>query len=212
MCGDKLYLTDSFIQKRFIEGRSGSAFIFDDFVVLSLINSTQTVTVTPEEDMLLKMASKEAYGINMAMQLCKENEDCTVQSTQVGNTEMLYATLSQGKTYNIELDFSNSIITLSSFFDCPHAHLSVSMRKLEDAHKLVSDQASKESHWISSQARESDSRLAEIFDTLSSAADRAGANYTYDEPQSIFVYEASEAKPGSGARSKILTQRDFTIQ
>ena len=58
MCGDKLYLTESFIQNRFIEGRGGQKFTFEDNVIFSLINATQKIEFRPEEDMLLKMSSK----------------------------------------------------------------------------------------------------------------------------------------------------------
>jgi hypothetical protein len=41
-------------------------------VLFSLVNATQKIRITPEEDMLLKISSKEAYGVNMAMTLCTE--------------------------------------------------------------------------------------------------------------------------------------------
>ena len=88
--------------------------------------------------MLLKMSSKEAYGVNMAMTLCTE-EDCLVSSSQIGNTEVLFTILDKGHSYYVQLDFSNSIIALSSFFDCPHAHLQVSMVKLEEAHHMLDE-------------------------------------------------------------------------
>ena len=92
---DKLFLTESFIQSRFIDNRAGQRFTFDDNVIFSLINATQKIKITPEEDMLLKMSSRQAYGINMAMTLCTE-EDCLVSSSQVGNTEVLFTELSKG--------------------------------------------------------------------------------------------------------------------
>jgi hypothetical protein len=147
MCGDKLFLTESFIQSRFIDGKAGQRFSFDDMVIFSLMNATQKVRITPEVDMLLKMSSKEAYGVNMAMTLCTE-EDCLVASSQVGNTEVLFATLTEGRSYYIQLDYSNSIIALSSFFDCPHAHLQVSMMKLVEARGVLEAQAVKEASWI----------------------------------------------------------------
>lgn len=142
MCGDKLYLTESFIQNRFIDGRGGQKFTFEDNVIFSLINATQKIEFRPEEDMLLKMSSKQAYGVNMGMSLC-QGRDCLFSSSQVGNTEMLYTTLSKGEKYYVQLDFSNSIIALSSFFDCPHAHLQISMIKLSEANKLLDGQAEK---------------------------------------------------------------------
>ena len=138
MCGDKLFLTESFIQSRFIDGKAGQRFTFDDNVILSLINATQKIKFVPEEDMLLKMSSKEAYGVNMIMNLCTEH-DCLVSSSQIGNTEVLFTELSKGQSYYVQLDFSNSIIQLSSFFDCPHAHLQVSMMKLEEVHHMLDE-------------------------------------------------------------------------
>ena len=40
MCGDKLYLTEHFFQNRFIAGRKGQKFTFDDQIILSLVNSS----------------------------------------------------------------------------------------------------------------------------------------------------------------------------
>lgn len=74
MCGDKLFLTESFIQNRFIDHRKGEKFNFDDQVLLSLINTTQTIQIVPEADMLMKVSSKESYGINMRIQLLQGRE------------------------------------------------------------------------------------------------------------------------------------------
>ena len=65
-----IYLAENFIQNRFIDGRSGEPFVFDDQVILSLLNFTQRVNIKPEEDMTLKVASKEAYGVNLIIELC----------------------------------------------------------------------------------------------------------------------------------------------
>lgn len=74
--------------------------------------------------MLLKVSSKEAYGVNMKIRLLQARQGTSsAQSQKVGNTEILYAAVKKGQTYHLELDFTNSIITLSSFFDCPNAHL-----------------------------------------------------------------------------------------
>lgn len=170
MCGDKLYLTDHFFQNRFIEGRAGQKFTFDDDIILSLVNSSQSLKIVPEEDMVIKVSSKEDHGVNMAITLCTE-DDCLVSSTQIGNTEILMTTVSKGKTYFIDLDYTNSIITLSNYFDCPHAHLMVSMMKLSEAEAMLKDQEDKQSDWIAKHARDSDSKLATIFNTLSEETD-----------------------------------------
>jgi len=95
MCGDKLYMAEDFIQNRFIDHRGGQKFIFDDDIILNLVNVSQTIRLEPEEDMLLKMSAKEAYGINMGMTLC-QGQDCSIKSQKVGNTEVLYAQVRRG--------------------------------------------------------------------------------------------------------------------
>ena len=61
--------------------------------------------------MVLKMSAKEAYGVNMIMQLCTKS-GCTKSSTRAGNTNVLYATVKKGTAYYIELNYSGSIIVL----------------------------------------------------------------------------------------------------
>lgn len=40
MCGDRLYLTENFIQNRFVDDQNGKQFVFDDEIILNLINAT----------------------------------------------------------------------------------------------------------------------------------------------------------------------------
>lgn len=139
MCGDKLYLGEQLIQNRFIDHKNGQRFTFDDDVILSFVNTTQKVTIAPEADMVLKMSAKEAYGVNMIMQLCT-NKGCTKSSTRAGNTNVLYATVKKGTSYYIELNYSGSIIVLSSFYDCPHARVKISMMKIDEAKERIKEQ------------------------------------------------------------------------
>lgn len=167
MCGDKFYLTEEFIQQRFIDQRGGHRFTFEDDILISLVNSTQRINLTPEEDMLLKISSKQAYGINMAMSLCTDM-DCLTPSTQVGNTEVLFTTLEKGRSYYVDLDYTNSIIALTSFFDCPHVHLKVSMIKVEEAQKYISDQEAQPRSWIENNKHQADAHLNQIFSHFAS--------------------------------------------
>jgi len=74
--------------------------------------------------MVLKVASHEAYGVNMEMQLCDAtNGMCAVKSSQVGNYEVLFATLTKDRSYHLKFSYKNSIIQISNFFDCPNIHL-----------------------------------------------------------------------------------------
>lgn len=120
--------------------------------------------------MILKVSSKQNHGVNMAITLCTD-DDCLVASTQIGNTEMIMTAVTKGKTYFIDLDYTNSIITMSSYFDCPSAHLMLSMMKANEAETMLKEQEEKESGWIAQQAKASDSKLATIFNTLSEESD-----------------------------------------
>jgi hypothetical protein len=126
--------------------------------------------IVPEEDMILKVASKQNHGVNMAITLCTD-DDCLVASTQIGNTEMMFTTVTKGKTYFVDLDYTNSIITMSSYFDCPSAHLMLSMVKLSEAEAMLKEHDDKQSDWIAKHARDSDSKLGSIFNTLSEESD-----------------------------------------
>ena len=65
MCNDRLFLHDDFIQNRFIEGKKGRRFTFDEEILVAFAHNKQRVNLNPEKDMVLKVSTKEAYGINM---------------------------------------------------------------------------------------------------------------------------------------------------
>ena len=70
MCRDKQFLSESFIQNRFITGKGGQKFVFDDDIILNLYNATEEMHCKPEKDMIVKVSTKEAYGVNMGLQIC----------------------------------------------------------------------------------------------------------------------------------------------
>jgi len=74
MCGDKLFLTERFIQTRFIDKKAGQRFVFEDSILLNVVNGTQHVYLKPEEDMLLRVSSKESHGVNMKMSVCERDD------------------------------------------------------------------------------------------------------------------------------------------
>mmetsp|Transcript_21056 Transcript_21056/g.32602 ORF Transcript_21056/g.32602 Transcript_21056/m.32602 type:complete len:247 (+) Transcript_21056:1496-2236(+) len=158
--------------------------------------------------MFLKISSKEAYGVNIAMTLCS-HQDCFVTSSQIGNTELLETVVRKDVPYFVYLDYSNSIVTLSSFFDCPHAHLSLSMMKVDEVEAKVKEQASKTSDWISKQHRESEQHLGNIFDKLSRAS-AAGSQMMLADENQVFTYEAN--KQTAFAKSYQVVSRDFSVQ
>ena len=77
-----------------------------------MVNSTQTLHIRPEADMVLKVSSKEAYGVNMAISLCSADHNCRDhhKSQQIGNTEVLMAQVKAGSHYYLKLDYSHSIV------------------------------------------------------------------------------------------------------
>lgn len=98
--------------------------------MVSFAHNSQTILIKPEADMILKANTKEAYGINMNMTICPRNnpnaQTCSY-SDVTGNSELLFANLQANTEYDLILEHKNSIVQLSSFFDCPHVHFHLSM-------------------------------------------------------------------------------------
>jgi hypothetical protein len=118
--------------------------------------------------MLMKVSSKEAYGVNMKIQLLHGRESVgSVQSQKVGNTEILYASVKRGQTYHIELDFTNSIITLTSFFDCPNAHLQIAMVRETEAHASIQEQHGQPHDFVYKETKAVREKLATMFNLIS---------------------------------------------
>jgi hypothetical protein len=55
----------------------------------------------------------------------------------VGNTEILMASVMKDTEYVIKLDYSNSIVQMSTFFDCPHAHIRIAMQTKSEVDKII---------------------------------------------------------------------------
>jgi len=65
----------------------------------------------------------EAYGINAMVSLCtdaKKQDSCIHFSDQVGTTEILSATLAKAVKYVIKIEFTDSVIDMHRFTQCPH--------------------------------------------------------------------------------------------
>ena len=74
----------------------------------------------------MKVKVKEAFGVNAQITLCS-NEDCVTSSVQIGTSEILFTKLNKGQKYSIDIGYANSIIQMSSFFECPHMDIEFSM-------------------------------------------------------------------------------------
>lgn len=210
MCGNKLYLSEQFIQNRFIDHRGGQKFIFDDDIILNLINSSQSVSIVPEADMLLKVSAKEAYGVNLGMSLC-QGSDCSVKSSQSGNIEMLFATVKKGREYKLTLDYSHSIVELHSFYDCPHVRVSIAMSSIEDARGKMKVQNGRGEAWIRQEEEAANRGMAGAFGLLATSAQLGD--------QAAFMLSGAEALyrwPAKRSNSKaveggVLTVGTFAI-
>lgn len=81
---------------------------------------------------------KEAYGVNADIVLC-EGEDCITNSMQIGTSELLMQPVKKDTSYTIELGYANSIITVTSFFQCPHINYEITMIPESEALAIVKD-------------------------------------------------------------------------
>jgi len=69
-----LFLDESFIQNKFIDGMQGQRFSFQDTLIMNMFNLTQHFYLQPEVDSVIKIRSKEAYGVNIDMSLSISSE------------------------------------------------------------------------------------------------------------------------------------------
>lgn len=63
------------------------------------------------------------------------------------------------------LDYTNAIMSLSSFYDCPHTHFKLSMLKVEEADDMLSKH--EDAEHINKMSKESEISLAHFFDSVS---------------------------------------------
>ena len=78
--------------------------------------------------------------MNLGLKLCEGYEhECRIVSSKTGNSEVLFAQLRKNQEYFLQLEHHNSLIQLSSFFDCPHVHLRISMISVDEAVQKLND-------------------------------------------------------------------------
>ena len=95
-----------------------------------------------------------------------DSSKCPIHSSQVGNNEMLYATVSKGKSYVLVMDYTSSILSLTSFYDCPNTHFKIAMMNTEQANKIVNEHNDKVE--LNKLTKESEQRIVNFFNSLSS--------------------------------------------
>jgi hypothetical protein len=146
--------------------------------------------------MLLKLSAKEAYGVNMAMTLC-QGSDCSVQSSKAGNTEVLYAVVRGRKSYTITLDYSHSIVEISSFYDCPHARISLSMTGVDEARNMLKQPSDRPGDYVEKQEKFSYESLDAAFNLMSESAGMSGAAFVMSGPDALYTFDVQNGAYGS---------------
>ena len=73
-----------------------------------------------------------------------DSSKCPIHSSQVGNNELLYATVSRGKSYVLVMDYTSSILSLTSFYDFPNTHFKIAMMNTEQANKIANEHNDRE--------------------------------------------------------------------
>ena len=159
--------------------------------------------------MLIKMTSKVQNGVNMKIMVQhKQQAASDIISERIGNTEMVYGTLTKGEQYHIKLDYRSSIITLSSFFDCPNAHLEISMIKVEDSYKIYEAHSMKSEEWRKMESKATQGKLMEIADVFSRSSGREIVKY--NNPATVLVHTMSKYSQKEPV-SMVVTTQDFSV-
>lgn len=123
--------------------------------------------LAPEEDSILKVAIREAFGVNAMLSLCEVEADgqldCFHKGHQVGTTEILYSDqLHKGQQYALVIDYSHSVIAFHSFSTCPHLPVEISMISHGENEFLAQR---REEEQVSTD-KESKQKLKELFERM----------------------------------------------
>jgi ATP-dependent helicase/DNAse subunit B len=104
------------------------------------------------------------------------------------------------------MDYTNSILSLSSFYDCPHTHFKLAMMNVEQAKKLANEH--EDLDHMHKVMKESEQILANFFNSVS--AEQIQEMEHRIEAKQVFHYPL-DTKMQSKAQSHVVTRRDFTI-
>ena len=109
---------------------------------------TVQIDLKPQKDSKVKVVLHEAFGINAGISLCpSQGGACEKLSSQVGSTEILYADVRAGKQYELRIDYTDSVVNMHLFSQCPHVVLELSMiatKDLANLNLLLDDSLSQE--------------------------------------------------------------------
>ena len=59
-----MYLAEDYLQLKFIDGQSGQKFHFADKIIMNLIELKSSYILVPEDDSVIKIVIREAFGVN----------------------------------------------------------------------------------------------------------------------------------------------------
>ena len=136
---------------------------------MNLVDLKSKFIIQPEDDSILKIVIREAFGVNTQIQLCHPQEhdepDCFQTGSQIGTTEILYNEhLKRDQPYIVVLDYSHSVLAFHKFDVCPHLPIEISMITTEERRMI---NAEKENQMGSD--RDNKHRLQDIFNRMSGA-------------------------------------------
>lgn len=123
----------------------------------------------------------------------------------MGTSEILVAQLSKGKTYEMKLSYSHSLIEVSDFFQCPHHSLEVVVIPVSEYLSMTAGNSG--THL---EMTESDQLLSEIFKNITDSDGMMG--YVYLNDLQRFKYTTtSNLADSQEATNSIVTAKRFVV-
>jgi hypothetical protein len=139
---------------------------------------------------------------------------------------MLFAKLDANTEYYLNLEHKNSIVQLSSFFDCPHVHLRLSMMSENEYQSLLQAQRLNVDSpgWLDGKKRESEDHLTKLLNSIGDYSQVAqgqgpssesgyvgpeGEHYYIPEKDIVYIYPTTYS--GEDSHSDVLTEKHFSI-
>jgi hypothetical protein len=69
-----MYLTDDYIQNKYtLFTKATPRFHFQDKIIMNLVDQQQKIYLTPSTDSMLKVVTKESFGVNPKIELCSKD-------------------------------------------------------------------------------------------------------------------------------------------
>jgi hypothetical protein len=86
---------------------------------------------------VIKIRVKHEYGIQTRISIKSKNGD-EFKSEEIGSNSVVVGKLKGKGQYDIKIDYSNSIVELSDFFQCPSLNIEISYISQSDFTNFLS--------------------------------------------------------------------------